>query len=128
MVKYTAGPWRVEEGTTLIWGNCDPHDHSSYGMGYPIMDGQHPRSWRRDHPTDDEIEGNCRLVAAAPDMLIALREARDFIATERNIRHQSCIVRGSEEMDQDGAILVSEADARLIQIDAAIAKAEAASP
>lgn len=33
----TLDEWRVEEGTTLIWGRCDPDDHSTYGMGIPIV-------------------------------------------------------------------------------------------
>lgn len=77
MARHTPRPWRIEDGTTLIWGNCDPDDLGSYGMGYPIMNGQQPRSWRRDHPTDDEIEANCRLVAAAPDLLAACRALLD---------------------------------------------------
>lgn len=115
-MTHTPGPWRIEEGTTLIWGNCDPDDRSSYGMGYPIMDAQYPRPWRRSNPTNDEIEANCSLVAAAPDLLVALKEARDFIHIERDQRLRC----------SDG-ISASEADARLQQMDAAIAKAEGCS-
>lgn len=34
--KHTPTPWRVEADTTLIWGDCNPDDNSTRGMGYPI--------------------------------------------------------------------------------------------
>lgn len=37
-MTHTPEPWRIEEGTTLIWGACDPDDQSTHGMGYPITD------------------------------------------------------------------------------------------
>jgi len=72
-MTHTPGPWRIETDTTLIWGNCDSDDMTSYGMGYPVADCQHPRSWRRDRPTEAEIDGNARLIVAAPDLLTALK-------------------------------------------------------
>jgi hypothetical protein len=71
-MAHTPGPWRVEQDTTLIWGNCNPDDSTSYGMGYPVADCQQPRPWRRESPTDDEIAANARLIAAAPELLAAL--------------------------------------------------------
>lgn len=36
MDKHTPTPWRVEVGTTQIWGGCDPDNNTSYGMGVPV--------------------------------------------------------------------------------------------
>lgn len=72
-VKHTPGPWRVEAGTTLIWGNCNPDDHSTRGMGYPIAEARiNPSGNWSTGPYADEGEANARLIAAAPDLLEAL--------------------------------------------------------
>lgn len=71
--KHTPGPWRVEQGTTLVWGNCNPDDHSTRGMGYPIADARiNPSGNWSTGPYADEGEANARLIAAAPEMLEAL--------------------------------------------------------
>ena len=115
-MAHTPGPWINDNG--LVNGTESRKRFG--GVSVDIFDAN---EWPRE--LHDEALANAALIAAAPDMLIALREARDFIAAEREIRRQSCILRGGTgETDQDGAILVSEADARLSQIDAAIAKAE----
>lgn len=75
--KHTPGPWRVEEGTTLVWGNCNPEDHTTWGMGYPIAETRiNPSGNWSTGPYADEGEANARLIAAAPDMLEALELAR----------------------------------------------------
>lgn len=75
MNKHTPGPWRVEEGTTLIWGECNPDDLTTYGMGYPIAECRltPAASWAKGPRKYEEAEANARLIAAAPDMLKALR-------------------------------------------------------
>ncbi|WP_322997455.1 hypothetical protein [Castellaniella sp.] len=75
----TPGPWRVEEDTTLIWGDCNPDDTSSYAMGYPISECRtHPSSTLFKGPTEyEEYTSNAQIVALAPDLaaeLLALRE------------------------------------------------------
>lgn len=75
MAAHTKGPWRVEEGTTLIWGACNPDDSSTYGMGYPIIECRiSPASqWAvTKGPKSGEGEANAHLTAAAPDLLEAL--------------------------------------------------------
>lgn len=78
----TPGPWRVEEDTTLIWGDCNPDDTSSYAMGYPISECRtHPSSTLFKGPTEyEEYTSNAQIVALAPDLaaeLLALREAHE---------------------------------------------------
>lgn len=73
--EHTPGPWRVEAGTTLIWGNCNPDDHSTRGMGYPIAEARiNPSGNWSTGPYADEGEANARLIAAAPDLLEALQK------------------------------------------------------
>jgi hypothetical protein len=70
--KHTPGPWRVEDGTTLVWGACLNDDETTYGMGYPVALAQtllgsgspFSREFRI-----DEAEANARLIAAAPELL-----------------------------------------------------------
>jgi|UniRef100_A0A6H1ZBM7 hypothetical protein len=72
----TPGPWRVESGTSLVWGACDPHDMTSYGMGYPIIECRvSPASmWAANKgPNIAEGRANARLCAAAPELLEVVR-------------------------------------------------------
>ena len=77
MSKHTPGPWRVEEGTTLVWGACNPDDNTSWGMGYPVAEARTKlghgsplaRSFR-----EDEAVANAHLIAESPHMLEVLRE------------------------------------------------------
>ena len=70
----------------------------------------------------DRNEANARLIAAAPDLLAALKKARATIWIER----QSLVeVHSGPDgvLDSDGASWVDELDSELQEIDAAIAKA-----
>lgn len=77
-IKHTPGPWRVEDGTTLIWGKCNPDDISSCGMGYPVAEARtRPvRFWAK-RPDYDEGEANARLIAAAPELLEVAKACRE---------------------------------------------------
>lgn len=76
---HTPGPWRQEVNTTLVWGKCNRHDDSSYGMGYPVADVQLCRGWKRhgedNEPTTETALANACLIASAPDLLAACRAA-----------------------------------------------------
>lgn len=81
--KMTKGPWRVEEGTTLIWGACNRDDNSSYGMGYPVAEAQMPRRWNGDNPTTEEIDTNARAIASLPDLIAELKRTREALEIAR---------------------------------------------
>jgi hypothetical protein len=103
---HTPGPWRVEEGTTLVWGACNPDDSTTRGMGYPILECRitPSGSWAK-KPWADEGEANAHLVAALPDLLALAYQYRN------DLRHPP-----SDD----------SRDRRIAAIDAAIAKATAA--
>ena len=71
----TPGPWRVEQGTTLIWGHCNPDDASNRGMGYPVSECRITpiSSWAKG-PDADEGEGNASLIALAPSLAATVIE------------------------------------------------------
>lgn len=73
-MPHTAGPWRVEDGTTLVWGKCDPDDNTTYGMGYPVAVASiklgHGSPFCREY-REDEAVANAHLIAAAPTLLEA---------------------------------------------------------
>ena len=72
-MKHTPGPWRVEEGTTLVWGACIQDDLTSYGLGYPVARMEMPSAWSRaGRPDMAEQAANALLIAEAPAMADAL--------------------------------------------------------
>lgn len=81
-LKHTPGPWRVEEGTTLIWGNCNQDDQTNYGLGYPIAECRltPTASWAKGPSTYEEADANACLIAAAPEMLEALKSLVDDLS------------------------------------------------
>ena len=62
MSKHTEGPWTV---------GCSMDERTSLTRG---EDGVFPL------PEDDEIEANARLIAAAPDLLHALKWAAEYVS------------------------------------------------
>lgn len=70
----TARPWRVEEGTTLIWGACNPDDLSSYGMGYQVAKACLSRGWNQRHePTVEQATANAALIVEAVNAYESLK-------------------------------------------------------
>jgi len=100
MAEHTPGPWEMyitPYGITIASGSA--------GWAVTTI----PPSGPRDNPTH---ESNARLIAAAPDLLAALYEAREFIDGQIDV------VDGSygEPAPNRAMVLAQE-------IDAAIAKA-----
>jgi hypothetical protein len=81
----TPGPWRVEDGTTLIWGHCNQDDTTSRGMGYPVTECRITpvSSWARG-PDADAGEANARFIAAARDLVPALAAEIARLTAERD--------------------------------------------
>lgn len=81
MADHTPTPWRVEEGTDLIWGACNPDDMSTYGMGYSIVQGK-SGSWGDRKPGMDEREANAAFIVKAVNSHDALvKSLQDIVFT-----------------------------------------------
>ena len=74
--NITPGQWRVEKGTTLVWGACDPEDPTTNGMGFPVAKAKRQRKKAHGYIEIKEAAANARAIAAVPDMI----EALSFIA------------------------------------------------
>lgn len=108
--SHTPGPWEIRE--------------SKQGEGVCIYAGQYGigKVWNlNDNP---ENEANARLVAAAPELLVALKSARAIIQDDRDAMFESVTVAGiASTMDEIDRPHIDRLDAALADIDAAIAKA-----
>lgn len=71
--KWTPGPWRVEEGTTVIWTD-NSYDAGTNCVGCIVARAAQPPSFKASRPTGDEQVANTILIAAAPDMFEALHD------------------------------------------------------
>lgn len=69
--QHTAGPWSLDK-------DWDPFDNRTWAIfddfGTTIA---HVESWDGDEQTEKQADANARLIAAAPQMLEALRAALD---------------------------------------------------
>ena len=70
--KHTPGPWRVEAGTTVIWSD-NAYDAGANNVGCIVARAAQPQTWKACRPTADEQVHNACLIAAAPEMLGALK-------------------------------------------------------
>lgn len=75
MTDYTPGPWKIHGGPAHL------RHHMAIIDSIPDVDGKivancicHMAG------TNDDIEANARLIAAAPDMLEALQKANRYLA------------------------------------------------
>jgi hypothetical protein len=86
MAEHTPTPWRVEDGTDLIWGACDQDDHSTYGMGYPICEGK-LGYWGDRRADRGERDANAAFIVKAVNSHEALVKAlRDIIEANNDFR------------------------------------------
>ena len=75
--EHTRGPWRVAEGRIVDSATIY---HGEPGSGIVSHVARVHASWIcPEH--GGNVEANARLIAAAPDLLDALKEAADYIAT-----------------------------------------------
>ena len=121
MSKHTPGPW-IGAGP-------------SFGLKFPKYTTEIVTEWEDGEGNvvsicelpfsehDDENEANARLIAAAPELLKALRIAREHILIDRDsFQEAHRYPDGSMEREDQKAL--DRLDAKLAKINAAIAKAE----
>jgi hypothetical protein len=81
MAQHTPGPWRVvidDDGNPLS-GRPGVFSSDELDCGIVHWDGFVQPYWRSAHG-DKEIHANARLIAAAPEMLVALEAARGSLS------------------------------------------------
>lgn len=131
--KHTPGPWAAHfEEAYFVTGP----DLGRVAMMMNLK-GAHGMGGRR---SGAESAANCRLIAAAPDLLAACLNARDMLATDRQAfvdchrlpessRTEDAIAHGRVWVDEDTWIEPEDAeplrdyDRAIALIDAALAKA-----
>jgi hypothetical protein len=97
--KHTPGPWRVDTvDRQLIRSSED------YGVAFALA------SWGAPPIPSEEYEANARLIAAAPDLLEACREAESFFIELND--HLQVILGGQAKIIStlEAAINAAEAD------------------
>lgn len=113
-VKFTPGPWVVEqsEKTPIYVSPVGRHENISI-CNVMVMDEDDSESG--DWINGDETKANAKLIAAAPDLYLALIEARQVIAT--------ALAVGAPDWFDSAAKIAQHATVK--KIDAAIIKATA---
>ena len=112
MSKHTPGPWEHVPGGFTIKA---PSDRLSFQLIAALSTGMKTR---------DEVDANARLIAAAPELLAALRLARANLSDKLEVMVMSHHNPVTGTVDNAEVALIIEAEQDLLnQIDAAIAKA-----
>jgi hypothetical protein len=104
--SHTPGPWRVSD-----------FDHTEIIMN--DLAGTYIAGVRDEAIPYEEARANARLIAAAPELLAALKDARETI--ERDAQRLRACAEQSHPEERDGHM--DGANALIEQVDAAIAKA-----
>lgn len=104
-VGFTPGPWSA--GPSPMYAILADGKHVA--ITYDGTDG--------DDQADSVCAANARLIAAAPDLLQALRHTKQFVL--------AWIPEYAEKRDRDSLAQMQRIEAALNQIDAALAKAGA---
>jgi hypothetical protein len=113
-VKHTPGPW-TNHGRIQQPGL----PHSSVAAKTLLA-----RVYSEAFGDDAQETANANLIAAAPDLLDALRIARETIKTERDVLFDCHVNPASGKVhDAHGRAGLAEFDEVLAQIDAAVSKA-----
>ena len=104
MSKHTPGPW-FRMGDTV--GNFAPRYTTEIvyeSQRHNSKDGYWPICFMTDEPPTNELESNARLIAAAPDLLEALRSITDAADEKRvTAKHyeiaRAAIAKATGEME-----------------------------
>jgi len=100
MSKHTPGPWVIDHYRQIKAG-APPRTILVEGVALPQV-------------ATLESAANARLIASAPDLLEALKEARDWVARE---------LFNIGPCDHDVGLCICQDKSLLVRIDAAISKA-----
>jgi hypothetical protein len=75
--KPTPTPWRIEEGTTLIWGDCTlAGDDAKERLGVPVAETFMARSnWQKGNPDGAATKANAALIVTAVNALEPMKAA-----------------------------------------------------
>ena len=99
MSKHTTGPWEAGINPKWILGG------SNFHVVRPKEEFPHGL-WVADcgRPGDDEAEANARLIAAAPDLLRALKDMVDFFDGYQGMKFIHCkeAIAKAEGLPSDG--------------------------
>jgi uncharacterized protein YbbK (DUF523 family) len=110
-IAHTPGPWKIEAVYLA------PHrtHFGEYRFPHQAVDG-HSREY-----SHSEAEANAALIAAAPELLEALKVLRVPLQIQFDLHQRMCEAEG-QDVTQSKAYLTAKA--RLDLADSAIAKAE----
>jgi hypothetical protein len=78
--KGTKGPWRVSE----MRGDLIDIRHNDEGISLNLAHVVARRSWLK------EAEANAKLIAAAPELLEAVRQLHDYVEDTHCESHDEC--------------------------------------
>lgn len=107
--RHTPGPWRLDRrqscwaivdasGQDVAYQDDAPRFHAGEPCGSITSRGR----------TAEELEANAALIAAAPDLLAALKTCREALAwyeTQDNERHERYLEPPSAELQQADAAI-----------------------
>ena len=128
-VKHTPGPWYAPHfADDTCTCNCRSVVSECYAGAICTVEfdnGLRIEDGGNDAPPLDQAKANARLIAAAPDLLEALKSARTIIQEDRDDMFEAVTVAGIEStMDEIDRLGIERLDAVLSTIDAALSKAE----
>lgn len=81
--KHTPGPWRLQTGHNTIYTLSGGNAGHTNCIGKVVCHGDHPTT---SDVTLEEAEANAHLIAAAPELLEALRDMHLYCAELINER------------------------------------------
>jgi hypothetical protein len=73
--NHTPGPWIVHD-ETVVWAVLHEPVENTYDLGNPIADVRRRSTFAREAYPESEVTANACLLAAAPEMLKALKACR----------------------------------------------------